>query len=256
MRRPVELLQRRGASAHAPVDGNGGQPTPKLRPREVSGPAPAAPSRARRLLSPIPLAGMALVLVALVGFLAVYSSTTNRTPILVTAHRLSAGTVLRASDVRVAELAGDHRVLAGLIPERDLGSVLGKRLASALPAGVPLAQEAVAAQAAQTAFTLEVPGARALNGALEPGDRISVLATFDAGSGEAQARAIARNLTVLAVGGRGGPGADTIPVTVELRDPSLASMLALANDDAKLNLLREGGSAETAAIPPARTPTR
>ncbi len=255
----MELLQRHGAPGHRQPDGNGDRPAPMLRPRE----APAAPgsgatasSRARRLLSPIPLVGMALVLVALVGFLAVYSSTTSRTPVLVTAHGLSAGTVLRASDVRVAELAGDRRVLAGLIPERDLASVLGKRLATALPSGVPLAQTVVAAQPAEAAFTLEVPTARALDGALQPGDRISVLATFGANSGDAQARAIARNLLVVAVGRESGPGADTIPVTVALRDPSLASTLALASDDAKLNLLREGSQGGKAPIPPARTPTR
>jgi hypothetical protein len=114
----------------------------------------------------------------------------------------------------------------------------------------------VAEQPAQTAFTLEVPTARALDGALQPGDRISVLATFGTNSGEAQTRAIARNLTVVAVGARGGGGADTIPVTVELPDPSLASMLALANDDAKLNLLREGGPDGKAPIPVAHTPTQ
>jgi Flp pilus assembly protein CpaB len=208
------------------------------------------------MLSPVPLAGLGLVLVAFVGYLALYSSTTERTPILVTAHGLSAGTVLRASDVRVAELAGDRRVLAGLVSERDLGSVLGKRLATALPSGVPLAQAVVAERAAEAAFTLEVPTARALDGALQPGDRISVLATFGANSDEAQARAIARNLTVVAVGREGGPGADTIPITVALSDPSLASTLALANDDAKLNLLREGNEGGKAPIPPAHTPTR
>jgi Flp pilus assembly protein CpaB len=256
MRRPSDLLQLRGASGHPPGDGNGDRGTPKLRPREALAPATATPSKARRLLSPIPLVGMALVLVALVGFLAVYSSTTDRTPVLVTAHELSAGTVLRASDVRVAELAGDRRVLAGLIPERDLASVLGKRLATALPAGVPLAQTVVAEQPAEAAFTLEVPMARALDGALQPGDRISVLATFGANSGDAQARAIARNLLVVAVGRKGGPGADTIPVTVALRDPSLSSTLAIASDNAKLNLLREGSQGGKAPIPPARTPTR
>jgi Flp pilus assembly protein CpaB len=256
MRRPSDLLQRGGAPGHPPAGGNGHRPAPKLRPREAVVPQATAPSPARRLLSPIPLAGMALVLVALVGFLAVYSSTTSRTPILVTARELPAGAVLRASDLRVAELAGDRRVLAGLIAERDLSMVRGKRLASALPAGVPLAHAAVAAQPGEAAFTLEVPTARALDGALQPGDRISVLATFGANSGEAQTRAVARNLTVLAVGGRGGPGADTIAVTIELRDPALASRLALANDDAKLNLLREGGRGGKAAIPPARTPAR
>jgi hypothetical protein len=40
------------------------------------------------------------------------------------------------------------------------------------------------------------------------------------------------------------------------RDLSLESTLALASDDAKLNLLREGSQGGKAPIPPARTPTR
>lgn len=254
MRRPSDLLPRRARPGHPAGDGNGHRPVPRLRPRETSTTSTSAPSRARRLLAPIPLAGMALVLVALVGFLAVYSSTTNRTPVLVTAHDLSAGAVLHASDLRVAELAGDRRVLDGLIPERELGSVLGKRLAAGLPSGTPLAQAAVAAQAAQTAFTLEVPTARALAGALEPGDRVTVLATFGANGTSAQTSAIARDLTVLAVGQDNAVGADTIPVTVSLPDPSLASELALANDDAKLDLLREGGAGAAASIPTVHAP--
>jgi Flp pilus assembly protein CpaB len=254
MRRPTDLLQRRARPSHAAGGGNRHRPGPRLRPRESSAPPTGVPSRARRLLAPIPLAGMALVLVALVGFLAVYSSTTNRTPVLVASHDLAAGAVLHPGDLRVAELAGDRRVLDGLVPERDLGAVLGKRLAGSLPAGSPLAQAAVADQAAQTAFTLEVPTARALAGALQPGDRVTVLATFDANSGSAQTSAIARGLTVLAVGQDNGPGTDTIPVTVALPDPSLASELALANDDAKLDLLRDGGQHATAAIPTVHAP--
>lgn len=254
MRRPSALLLGREKRSKAAASMNGQRPALRLRPREVPDASAAAPSAARRLLSPIPLVGMALVLVALVGFLAVYSSTTHRTPVLVAAHDLAAGAVLQGSDLRVAELAGDRRVLDGLVPERDLGMVLGRRLASALPAGSPLAQAAVADQAAQTAFTLEVPSGRALGGALQPGDRVTVLATFGANSASAQTSAIARDVTVLAVGQSSDPSAETIPVTVTLSDPSLASELALANDDAKLDLLREGGRGATAAIPTVRAP--
>ena len=54
------------------------------------------------------------------------------------------------------------------------------------------------------------------------------------------------------------PGGDPsrFYVRIDMRDPSLASTLALASDDAKLNLLREGAQGGKAGIPPARTPTR
>ena len=94
---------------------------------------------------------------------------------------------------------------------------------------------------------------RLLGGSLRPGDRVTVLATFQNGTG-AQARAIARGLRVLTVG-RAPAGLDTttasIAVTVALTDPSAAAALALANSEGKIDLLREGEKGSTAPIPSA-----
>ena len=66
------------------------------------------------------------------------------------------------------------------------------------------------------------PGTTGTRRFLRPGDRVTVLATFDSGAG-AQARAIARGLRVLTVG-RAPEGLDrasaSIPVTVALSNPS------------------------------------
>src|SRR5206468_4489913 len=68
---------------------------------------PAGPSVRGRLVRPLPLIGVLLVVVALAGYWSVYSATTHRTAVLVAAHDLQAGSVVRPSDLRVAELAGD-----------------------------------------------------------------------------------------------------------------------------------------------------
>jgi acyl CoA:acetate/3-ketoacid CoA transferase beta subunit len=64
---------------------------------------------------------------------------------------------------------------------------------------------------------------------------------------------IARNLVVLGVGAPPAgidQASTTVPVTVALPNPSLASQLALANSVAKLDLLRVGTNT-TSAIPSA-----
>jgi Flp pilus assembly protein CpaB len=96
----------------------------------------------------------------------------------------------------------------------------------------------------------------ALAGQLAPGDRVTVLATYTGTNGQAQTRAVARNLEVLAVGNASGFAANTqtIPITVALPDPSLASALALANEAGKLDLLRERGARVGAPIPTASAP--
>jgi Flp pilus assembly protein CpaB len=205
-------------------------------------------------MQPLPLVGVLLVLVALGGYWSVYSATTARTPVLVAAGDLQAGAVLRPADLRAAELAGDAGTMAALVSEADLETVLGRELASAVPAGAPLARASVTPTGTgPAAFTLVVPALHALGGELRPGDRVTVLATFGGGSGS-RARAIARGLRVLAVG-EAPEGLDaasaTIPVTVALSDPALAAGLALANSEGKIDLLREGSKGRTAPIPAA-----
>src|SRR6266511_1485445 len=249
-------LRRRTAGTITAPERNGAAPSEislRVRPRPSDASSVGGRRRPGRFLQPLPLAGALLVLVALVGYWSVYRASTNRTPMLVTAHTLSAGTVLRPNDLRTGELAGDARTISALVPERDLDSVLGHTLATAVPAGAPLPRAALAGPVnASSAFTLVVPRLHALAVALAPGDRVTVLATYGSGSGRAHTKAIARSLQVLSVGGAPS-GIDSasasIPVTLALPDPSLASSLALANSIAKIDLLREGGRARTAPIP-------
>jgi Flp pilus assembly protein CpaB len=235
-----------------PLDTDGVRP--RLRPR-VEEAAPARQSPSRRLLQPLPLAGIALVVVALVGYIAVYNQTTRRTGVLVAARDLPAGTTLRAGDLRTAGLAGDNAVLSALIPAREADLVVGRRISVAVSAGQPLPQSTVSPRTAvPSAFTVAVPVLHALGGALRPGDRVSVLATFESAAGGARTRAIARNLAVIAVGTAPTTfdrSTATVPVTLALPNPSLASALALANEAGKIDLLREGSRVHREAIPPA-----
>jgi len=235
-----------------PQDANGSAPT--VRTREPLTPAaPASPERAgaRRLLQPLPAAGLVLVLIALVGYLGVYSASTKRTQVLLATHALSPGTVVTASDVRSGGIAAEASVLAALLPAGERSQAVGRRLSTAVPAGAPLPAGALAGRQAQTsAFTLAVPEFD-LTAGLQAGDRVTVLATFGAGSGQAVTRPIARNVEVLSVGEapvNADPNTATLPVAIAVSEPSSASQLALANEDAKLDLLIEGSSASTAAI--------
>jgi Flp pilus assembly protein CpaB len=230
-----------------------------LRIRDRIDAPPAHPRERRRnwLLQPLSLIGFALVLVALVGYLALYAQASRRTAVLIAARSLAAGATIRSDDLRVARIAADKTTLAGLLPASQVQVAIGRRLQTGVATGSPLARAALGRVAATPAsFTLVVPVLHALGGDLRPGDRVSVLATYDrGGTVAAQTQAIARDLLVEAVGQPpAGISSSTaeIAVTVALPDPSLASALALANSDAKIDLLQEGSHASTAAIPAVR----
>ena len=106
---------------------------------------PAGPSVRGRLVRPLPLIGVLLVVLALVGYWSVYSATTHRTPVLVAAHDPWPAAFFATSDLRVAELAGDAATMASFVPERELETVLGRELAAPVPQGTPLARASVTA---------------------------------------------------------------------------------------------------------------
>jgi Flp pilus assembly protein CpaB len=250
------------------------QPLPKLRlrrparPQDLDGQPPKlAPSRTaalglrspagllRRIAQPLPLIGIALIVIAAVGYLAVAaSSRTKRSEVVVVARSFPAGTRLTARDLRTVRLSAGANLLTELVPASGEPSLLGRRLAVPVLAGMPLARANVAAAGGgPAAFTLAVPALHAVGGNLAVGDRVSVLATFTSAAGSATTRVIARDLVVLSVG-QAPAGIDqssaTVPITVALPKPTLASQLALANSVGKIDLLRDGADT-TAAIPSA-----
>jgi len=209
-----------------------------------------------RLARPAPLLGGALLVAGLAVALGPGGAPDTRGSVLVAARSLPAGTLLRAADLRAAGIDAGGGLLATLVPAAQEPRALGEMLSAPLVAGEPLAGLLLAGPGTPAAFTLTVLAEHALGGALLPGQRISVLATFQTAAGGAVTRLLARGLLVLAVGqppSIGDPSQATIPVTVALPDRSLASRLALANSVGRIDLLRDG-AANTAPIPPAASP--
>ena len=226
----------------------------RLRLRSLAQPERTKRASGRLLQQSLALLGGLLVLVALVGYLAVYEHASSRTRVLVASRDLPAGRVLGPADLRVGQIAADKATMASLVPSSELDLAVGKTLPSGLAAGAPLTRTALAAAGSRpAAFTLVLPALHALGSGLQAGDRVTVLATFETAGGNARTRPIARHLAVLSVEqpttGLDSPSA-TIAVTVALPDPSLASALALANSVAKIDLLRDSPTGAATPIPP------
>jgi Flp pilus assembly protein CpaB len=204
-------------------------------------------------LQPVPLAGFALMLVGLLVVLGYSAAAGKRTAVLIAAHSLPAGTLVKPSDLRSSQLAADGVVLAALVPRSAEASVIGQRLTVPIASGDPVERSALAAaSAAPAAFTLALPSAHALGGQLQPGNRVTVIATFTGATGGATARVVARDLLVVSLpAGVGDPSQVTVSVTVAVPNESLVTQLALANSVAKIDLLREPIHPSATPIPTA-----
>ena len=247
---PSQLRFARRANTAPASNGHAPQLAPRRRAAGGKGSLAALP---RRLAQPLPLIGILLLAMSAVGYIAVAAgSRTRSSDIVVATHSLPAGTRLTTADLRLVKLSAGQALLAQLVPAAGEASLVGRRLAVPVLAGLPLSRASVAAPGGgPAAFTLTVPALHALGGNLAAGDRVSVLATFTSSTGAATARVVARDLIVLSVG-QPPAGIDqasaTVPITVALPQPSLASELALANSVGKIDLLRDGANT-TATIP-------
>lgn len=254
MNSPRIKLSRLTPSQPAPVKVGNGQP-PQISPRQTRPMRPRA-GRLRALRAPLPAAGVGLVLLALFGYLAVYAASSNRTAVLLATHTLPAGTILREGDLQTGQIAAEGSVLATLVPGREGQRIIGQRVSSTVPAGSPLPAGALAGSQGKSASLVLAASEYDVTGyQLQPGDRVTVLATFGAGGGQTTTRPVARDLEVLAVGeaqANAQASTATVPVTIAVENQADASTLALANEDAKLDLLLEGtNSSSTASIPQA-----
>jgi hypothetical protein len=166
-----QLRLRRGRIGPV-VDGR----PPTLAPPHRSGGRGGSPlGLLRRLAQPLPLIGVALLLVGAVGYAAVAAATrTHGSEVVVAARYLPAGSKLTAADLRSVKLSAGSSLLAQLLPASEESLLLGRRLAAPALAGVPLGRASLAASGGgPAAFTLTVPALHAVGGNLAVGDRVS-----------------------------------------------------------------------------------
>ncbi|WP_234025189.1 SAF domain-containing protein [Streptomyces sp. MspMP-M5] len=115
------------------------------------------------------------MVVSAVGFTMVAKVVGERDRVLVLAHDVPVGEVLKPADLRVVEVAAE----AGVVPAVDRGTVLGRRASVPLVAGALLAPGQVGTRAgfpplgsSQVAFAVEQGGAPP---DLSRGERVAVL---------------------------------------------------------------------------------
>ena len=220
--------------------------------------SPRGPRRAQ-LLALATAAGLAAALLAYFGLARQTQGATAQeersVAIVVAAQDIPARSPLTLSRLCVRHLPASE-VPAGSVatPEELAGQVTTAEVAP----GQPVTQGIVTPRAASLGLAWSVaPSRRAvsvaldpeigMDGFLEPGDHVDVLATFEAGNGQAVTRTILQDARLLAIGARTSPtppdtSGDAKPAagaTLEVT-PREAQALALASARGKLQLSLRG----------------
>lgn len=185
--------------------------------------------------------GLALVAVSVFGGMRLSGAAAPTQRVLAVRTSVAAGHRFTATDLEVVAVHVDARVARTLVPASLRADVVGRPVQHAVRAGSLLEAGALARRSGNSReITVPVTPEHALGGELEPGDRVDVVATFDANSGAARTLTVAGRAEVVSVvrgdqvfGGSGALSAVTLAVPADE-----AMVLVYAMRTGALDLLR------------------
>lgn len=163
---------------------------------------------------------------------------------VVMARSLPAGETITAADVRLASLSLTDGVAAHAFT--DAGEVIGHLALIPLGEGVLVQDSAIAGDGVadhRVQLSIPVERARAVDGALQPGEKVDVYATFD-GSGGARTLVVARGAEVRRVdsGSRSALNAsDSTVLVLAVASADEALAVTHASQAGKVTIVRSTG---------------
>ncbi len=202
----------------------------------------------------VPLLGIAFVVAIaatgifyglFVGKIKDAAANVPKTTVVVAAHAIQSGAVLKATDVKLTPWAGTEPIKGGFT---TVDEVVGKTVFAQVDESEPVTQARLASKASSggvniaqgmRAISVTISESSGVMSMIRSGHRVDLQAVIVAGSGDARIKTILQDIEVLAVNppepvvGR-GPGG---PVVTLLVHPQEADQLALADSGARLRLL-------------------
>jgi Flp pilus assembly protein CpaB len=194
------------------------------------------------------IAGGALIAVAFVGTYAAAAGagSNDLQPVVVAARNLQPGHRIDVSDLKVVHMELTAETTDRVVRSRD--AVVGSTLAGPLATGELVQKSALIAKtssAQQVEVSFSVVASRALDGRIQQGETIDVLAT-DKSEQTPTARVAVTNATVVRVAGANGGSigrSGDITITVAVNSTLEAAALTAAVDSGQITLVRTTGTA-------------
>ena len=191
--------------------------------------------------------GVLLLSVAFVAGQRLLAESARTTGVWAAARDLARGSRLDAGDLELAQVKLPAEVLGRYLPagRKPEGATLGR----SLRAGELIPAQSVASEralASTRSITIPVAPEHAVGGALRPGDRVDVFATFGQGEGNARTRLLVADVEIAEVLSGGGlvSGEESlVGVTVSVT-PQQAARLAYAIRSGEIDLARLDGAVQ------------
>ena len=208
---------------------------------------PALATRRRFAFARVSSGHVVMLLAGALGVLltlSVLRSADRSVPVVVAARDLPPGTVVGSGDVRIARVHAAPAVLATLLSGRDISSLRGQVVASAIRADALVGRDAMqpaAAGAATRVMSFPLARARAVDGKVATGDHVDVVAVEH---NTGRSGYVVTDAEVAAVDTHGGgPLGASDDVTVSLIvDGDTAPRLVAALDAGMITLVRATGA--------------
>lgn len=217
---------------------------------------PEAPAPTRRPLhTRVSLGHVVMVVAGLVGglsTLAALRAADHRVLVAVAAHDLDDATRITSDDLRYERIAAGGRVLRSLLRPEEATRAAGLVTAHPIGAGDLVSRRDLVARAAplmRRAMSIPIDPARAVNGRLEPGDRVDVLVATEHEVAIVVADAEVLDVNDPADGGVLGGARSEFGVTLAV-DARESQLLAAAIADGDVFVARVTGAPSAAGVPP------
>lgn len=167
--------------------------------------------------------GVALVAVSVLGGLRIAGAGASTRQVLAFRAAYASGHRIERTDVSVIAVHASGSSAATFVDAADMRRIVGRPLVRAVQAHAPVLTRDVGVTPPDVRqITVPVTPEHALGGALEPGDRVDVLATFDHSGSAARTLLVTSGAEVVAAvrdasvfGGQGGVSALTLAVPNE-----------------------------------------
>lgn len=201
------------------------------------------------------LLGILLMILATVGSVLFWTTTSDTRAVVVSTRDLPAGSTISPADLAVARVRVDDSIYAAAIPESELNNLVGRQLDQPAFAHQILVRVQVSTHSRlgpnQVALTIPISPENAAGGTLRPNDQVDVLVTTNPDKPDARTTIVLSRVSVYDVGHASTVGA----INVDSSNASSSSVrwvtLAVTPDQAvRLANARWSGQLDVALLPP------